>query len=171
VEAKPLQRPRPLAPAALEFAWEKVLDFIGEARGLLEQNDAETGLDPSRYPLDFDLRSYAGMEAAGALRILTARSNGALVGYVALIVTTLLHHKTVKKATIDTVWLHPLYRSGWNGVRLIQWAEDEARRLGAEWIELQPQHNGVEIILKRLGWRHADRPTFTKDLRDAAQKG
>ena len=162
---EPPRRPRPLDRAAPEFAWEGFLDMLGEALPLLRMNDAETGLDPLRYAFDPDLQAYSVMDATGQLRILTARVNGALIGYVALVVTTLLHHRTVRKATVDTVWLHPSYRSGWTGVRMIQSAEREAARLGADWIELQPQHNGVEMILKRLGYHPQARQTFTKELR------
>lgn len=94
-----------------------------------------------------------------------------MVGYMTLIIGPHLHHKAVKSATVDVVYLHPKYRKGWTGVRLVKFAEKGLRKLGVRlfWFTVKAHFTNergrtAEEVLKFLGFDYVE-ATYAKVLK------
>lgn len=157
------QAPRPSAPARPEgivYAWEQFSEVIREALPLLREHWKELALYTDRIPLNPNWEAVMAYERSGMLAVFTARSNGALVGYNAFIVAEPLHYLGSKWAKNDVFWLHPSFREGWTGIRLLEGAEQGLKERGVQVIDyepkehFQPERGGVGRILKRLGYAH-----------------
>ena len=90
----------------------------------------ELGRDKARVRLDPDWSSFAALDTSGALKIVTARLDGVLIGYVASLVSYHLHYKSTMHATVNSYWLAPAHRQGWTGIHLLRRNEEELRRMG-----------------------------------------
>lgn len=98
---------------------------------LLPEHWREVDVFQADAPLNPDWERYVDFEKAGMLFIMTARAQGVLVGYLTVVVYPHLHHRDVKWATVDVMWLHPSFRKGWTGVRMLRHLEKGMRKLGA----------------------------------------
>ncbi len=125
--------PKPSAPARPKavFASEKFYDCAPELKPLFRKHWLELGRDRADIPLDPNYDAFAVGSANGGLHILTARFEGALVGYVFSIIGPHLHYKSTLHAKADMYWLAPEHRKGWTGINMIKAWEAEMRRLGA----------------------------------------
>lgn len=111
------------------FAVERFQDVIGEMRPILERHAANLTGHPD-IPLCLNDRAYTAASDAGILRIYTVRDGGELVGYAVYQVGTNLHHASTRWATSDVAWIDPArryFRVAW---RLIDFAEQDLRRMG-----------------------------------------
>lgn len=109
-------------------------------------------------PFDPDWDGLGRYEMAGWLMVFTARARGGIVGYNLLTVAPNLFCRTMLRATGISFWLHPAYRSGWNGVRLICRPEHRLRGEGVQKVRYMPQfkfqaeRGGVGRLLDRCGY-------------------
>lgn len=152
------------------FRREKFVDVIDEAEPLLRAHWHEIARFPD-IPLDIDQRTYMLAEAAGMLRIFTARVERRadvaadravrhldLVGYAVYIVSVHPHYKGSLQAKQDVVYVEQASRGRWIGYKLLKYADAE---LTAEGIEVAHQHQKIAhpalgVILKRLGYEPAE---------------
>jgi GNAT superfamily N-acetyltransferase len=110
-------------------------------------------------PLNPQRSKYFELEAAGILKIATARVDGRLIGYHFALVAPHLHYATCLVANQDVFWVHPDHRGGRVGMRLLLTAEATLRALG---VQVITQHGKVrdEIniggFLERLGYEPMD---------------
>lgn len=88
-------------------------------------------------PLSVDVARYQALERANGLRILTARIDGALVGYAVFIVSTHGHYQTSKQALQDVFYVAPEHRGSRIGLKLIKASEALLR---AEQCQVVYQH-------------------------------
>ena len=143
-------------PDRLTYQWEPFSAVVQEVLPLLREHWHEIGLDHDKCPLDPNWQACMAYEQSGQLHVFTARSEGALVGYNAFIVHGRLHYQSTKFALNDVIWLHPLHREGFAGVRLIKGAEPHLRSLGAKFIEYGPKlhfrDGHFQKLLTRLGY-------------------
>jgi GNAT superfamily N-acetyltransferase len=142
--------------SAVEFAVEHFADVIGEIKPLLELHYQEIASFKEHIPLDPDYARYEELDAAGRLLIITARRDGALVGYSIFFLTNHVHYASTLVALNDIVFLHPAERSGGAGVRLFKESERIVRERGARMISwhIKPC-NDFSPLLERLGYaRH-----------------
>lgn len=109
----------PIAPA-----WE---DFIALARIHWEGTKSYHRHEPFAPAL----ARYQPCNESGFLQFCTARSDGALVGYLLFYVTNSMHSQK-RMAVEDTFFLHPDYRRGRNALRMLQYVEARCREFGAE---------------------------------------
>lgn len=108
----------------IRFQTESLEQFLPEALPLLRGHWSEVGSCPQAHPLDIDTDLYAAIERAGALHITTARAATAqLVGYAIYFVQRYPHVRALCMAQSDALYLHPDYRKGFAGLRLLQAAE------------------------------------------------
>ena len=109
-------------------------------------------------PLDVDWPKYELMEAAGVLRIYTARVAGELVGYAAYMVDSNAHYKGSLQAIQDVLFLAPEYRRGGIGSALISHADTA---LAAEGVQATYQHSKVahpiDAVLESQGYELIER--------------
>jgi GNAT superfamily N-acetyltransferase len=146
------------------YARESFAGCIDEALPLLAKHHAEIDSYPD-IPLDVDRERYAAVEAAGGLRVYTARCEGLLLGYAVFCVSRNAHSRDSLQAVQDAVYLDPDYRRGDIGISLLRYAE---RQMAAEGVELlhhyvKRRHPMLGRILARLGYEHTE-STFSKRL-------
>ncbi len=147
-------RATPSADGRLKFAIERLPAIVDELLPLLLANQQE--LDPDGFPLDPDWQEWLKLDAFGILRILTARRDGILVGYIGNMIRTSLRHKTIPFCYIELFYMRPQVRIGFEPINMFS-AND---RLLDEWgvqktfviSELVYRDGRVRGIFKRLGY-------------------
>jgi hypothetical protein len=132
--------------------------MIHEAMPLLKKHHKEIALYQDKVPFSPDWDIYFARERSNGLIIVTARSNGVLVGYMGQIVGPGLHFNKTLWSFNDLIWLDPNYREGWIGIKLITEMEKVLRKLGVQVFEVNPKvhfekdRGGMQKILDRLGF-------------------
>jgi hypothetical protein len=118
----------------LTYTWEPFSQIIREVAPLFQDHWHELALNQEAIPLDPDYDRYLVYEQVGILHILTARTpeHGRLVGYAFCMLGPHLHYASTQFAQFDMFWLDPKQRIGWNGIRLIKYAEKRMADLGAK---------------------------------------
>lgn len=146
---------QPSGLAAPEFAWERFNVIAHELPSLFIEHWKEASL--SKDPLDPNWDLYYSWDVQNVLRILTVRSEGALVGYLFLLLSTHVDHKTLLYAQAEKFWLDPVFRQGWTGVKMFKEALAASKTWGAiEFavpVELHVMDGRLATMLKRLGFR------------------
>lgn len=110
-----------------------------------------------RYPFPdiepgFNESLYIALEAAGGLRVFTARDNGALVGYAVFFLQLHPHHTSALYAMEDMLYVLPA-RRGFTGARLIRFVERELAADGVQVItQAVPVTNDWSKLLERMGY-------------------
>ena len=84
---------------------------------------------------DFDVERYAKLDAAGALRVFSARDGDKLLGFIIFTVATHPHHRTELWGFVDKVWIDEAVRmadfQGWSvAVHLLAHASTSLGREG-----------------------------------------
>jgi GNAT superfamily N-acetyltransferase len=114
----------------ISIAHECLANVKEDIKPLLEKHWEMVALNQGIIKLNPNWKEYARLDAAGILRIFTARSDGNLVGYCVLIVNQSVHYQDHKFASNDVVFVLPEYRSGATGYKLIKYAEDHCKADG-----------------------------------------
>ena len=114
----------------ISIAHECLSNVKEDIKPLLEKHWEMVALNQGLIKLNPNWKEYARLDAAGILRIFTARSDGNLVGYCVLLVNQSVHYKDHKFASNDVVFVLPEYRSGATGYKLIKYAEDHCKADG-----------------------------------------
>lgn len=138
-------------PLVTYYGREPVADLWSEVQPLLELHWDEiahyrdVALAPKR-------EMYERMDATGILRCYTARVDGELVGYLAVIVMPALHYD-ITQAIQDVLFVVPAFRRSRIGVGLLRFAE---RALRDEGVNVIVQHVKVAHdfgpLLSRMGY-------------------
>lgn len=148
------------------FAVEKFDDCYQEATALLKAHWHEIAMFKDLQILDPDLEKYRAGDRLGQIVVITVRDADSmeLVGYHVSILSKMLHYKTVVSSLDDVHYLRPDYRQGTIAVRMIKFAEDEARKRGAHLsiarAKAKSQHGA---LYTRLGYQLSDE-VFLKRL-------
>jgi len=148
------------------FALERIDQCLEEGVELLRAHWQEIAMFQDLQILDPDFEKYNEAEKKGALIIATVRDAETmqLVGYHVTFIVTMLHYRGVLGAMDDIHYLKPEYRLGWTAVRLIKFAEREARRRGAHLsIARAKAKSDHGALYKRLGYDLSDE-VFLKRL-------
>lgn len=141
----------------ISYQQEFLATFRAEAEPLLVRHWQEIALHRDLIPLAPDWPAYEALEAAGVLRIFTARDDGRLVGYFACFVRPHLHYCGHLFAVNDVLFLAPEHRRGWAGARLIRFAERCLREDGVTVLAINTKrHRPFDVLLKRLGFGAAE---------------
>ena len=101
-----------------------------DIRRLVEEHWREVTSDPEGMPLDPDWNKYVVMDGAGLLFTMTARDNGALVGYIIHLVYPALHYKTVLMASDDAHFIRKSHRTMRNVKAMFDFAEEALSLMG-----------------------------------------
>ena len=94
-----------------------------DIRPLIQRHWEDIALNKDKIKLNPDWDAYHTLEQAGVLKIFTAREGDLLVGYFVVIIQYNMHYKDHLFASNDVIFLHPDYRKGRTGIKLIQFAE------------------------------------------------
>ena len=142
---------------AVVFAVEPFEIAYPEAFALLRLHYDEIAPHKDIFKLNPDVEAYRQMDRAGSLCIVTARAQGVLVGYIVMFIKRHLHYKDTYVATDDIHFIHPLYRKGSLGLRLIAAAEKEmvVRKVKIMILRTKAAHNHG-LLFERLGYAPLD---------------
>lgn len=153
--------PRGLAAPEITFQRERLPAIAAELPALFEQHHKELAV--GRYPLSPDWDRYFDLDLVGILHVLTVRDGALLAGYVFNLIGPHLHKKTTRWCHVDMYWLHPGYRSGWLGYKMLRANESMAKGAGAAKISIAEKchfHNAfgrqVSALFRRLGYEPED---------------
>ena len=126
--------------------------LIVEILPLLRDHYNELIDDPD-IPLSPDLSRYYAMAGANLIHIVTARSEGELVGYTVNLLMRGLHYSTKIFATNDLVFVRKDFRKGVVGIRLLKVMEEELKKLGVHYICMHVKpFPDFGPVLKRMGY-------------------
>jgi len=133
---------------------ETLYDIVHEVDSLLQMHYEEVALNKDRKKLLPKWEEYRVMEVIGKLVVYTARDDGKLIGYAAFFINTHMHYGEFTTAINDVVFLHPDYRKGSAGYKLIKYADDQlSNRPGIDHVFWHVKvKNDWTPILKRLGY-------------------
>lgn len=151
----------------ITFQVEALDDCLPEIMRLLDDHfeEVSTHKDKLGGP-NMDVPAYYAMEANGALHIVTARSEGAVVGYYVAFVHPHLHYAHSLMASVDVYYLKPEFRKGANGVKLFKEAERTLKKRGVQRIFSGTKLNkDMGKLFEFLGWTETER-LFVKWIGD-----
>lgn len=142
----------------IQFALEALGPVSGEIGALWQRHYDEMGEDKPTVPFAPDWQRYGLLEATGKLVLITARDgNGVMVGYLMAILDTHMHFSTTLFACVDVYYLTPERRGARTALRLLTFADDIFRRLGAQVVLNHAWHRGnQERLLGKLGYRSVE---------------
>jgi GNAT superfamily N-acetyltransferase len=106
-------------------------------------------------PLEPDVIAYERAEANGMLRIYTVRApGGELMGYAAFLIGPNAHYASSLQAKQDVVFVHPDFRQGMIGFRLVKFADDQLRADGVQVVyhHVKHAHPALGSVLLRRGY-------------------
>lgn len=139
------------------FAVERWKHLRDEMLPLLVRHWREVALNHAEVPLDIDEERYAALDEAGGLHIVTARLDGALIGYHVAIVSTHLHYRSTLHGITDVYYLAPEHREGFTGIRLFKAVEHEMRQLGVRKLFTGTKvHLDMSRLFERLGYTRVE---------------
>jgi hypothetical protein len=132
-------------------------ELVGEMMPLFEKHYAEIATFKD-IPLAPDIAAYERVNAAGNLRIYTARQKDELVGYEVVFVNFSPHYRTSLQANPDLVFIDPRHRVGLTALRFIKWIDEQLKIEGVQVVygRVKLAHD-FSPLLKRLGYVDHDR--------------
>lgn len=139
-------------------------DIEAALRELTQYSLGELGKFPAVMTASPDVDKYRAFAKAGILRALLAYDGPKIVGYSTNIVVSALHHSHVIMAQNDLLYLHPDYRNGKQGLRLIRETEAMVKRAGASILVFGCKEGTTLIsLLPKLGYTVGE-IAFCKEL-------
>jgi GNAT superfamily N-acetyltransferase len=137
-----------MADKSINLAQEFLYNVELECQSLIEMHWDEIALNQEKIKLNPDWEAYHNLEVQDKLKIFTAREDGLLVGYFVVIVATNIHYKDHLFASNDIIYLHPDYRKGMTGVKLIKFAEKCLSEDGVSVMTINTKiHKPFDLIL------------------------
>jgi GNAT superfamily N-acetyltransferase len=136
------------------FQIEAWADCQPEIAALCVRHWEEIAHNRDLIKLDPDWDKYQKLAQMQMLSVATARVDGILVGYQIYIVAPHMHYRQSLTALSDVLYLAPEYRQGRAGIRLMQCAEEELKRLNVQRIVQNVKvTNDWSKILERMGYK------------------
>lgn len=117
---------------------EKFGDCIEDIASKFVAQWEETEMYKDSMPLDPDWEQYAHLAHLGMLQMFVARDDEEAVGYALFMVTNHLHHKDVKVASSDIIYLDPEYRHSSVAFDLLEYSKNSL------------QEDGVSVLLLNM---------------------
>jgi L-amino acid N-acyltransferase YncA len=140
------------------FQAEKWADCVAEMRVIWPEHWESLALNRDEIHLAVDEAKYEQGEAVGCLHIVTARSDGKLVGYYYGMLMPHLHYKDAGlMCYTDVYYLKPEYRKGGAGVRFIAAVMESLKSVGVVKLYMSTKiHSDNSRVLQALGMKPAD---------------
>lgn len=140
------------------YAVERWNAVVAEMRPMWCMHHAEVALHRDEVPLDPDERKYRELDATGKLLIVTAREDGALVGYYIALITPHLHYRTTVHLLTDVYYVVPAHRTGFCLLRMLRRLEIEGAARGAvKGYAGYKSSLNMGKVFERAGWRESER--------------
>ena len=144
--------------ADITFQVERVTDVLDEIKPLLVEHWEEIALYKDQFPLNPDYEKYKVLDAAGVAHVVTARADGALIGYYISFIMPHLHYQDCIIAMNDILFIKKEYRHGRVGMKIISFAEQELIKRGVHRmiIHVKTQHD-FSPLLVHMGFNETER--------------
>lgn len=142
---------------AAQYQTESIADIWAELMPLLCAHWDE--LAPWQdIPLNPDPEFYGAMETAGMLFVYTARVHGVLAGYGIYVMRTHPHSQGSMQAYQDALYVSPAYRHRGLGRGLIEYADQELAKEGAEVVyqHVKKAHD-FGRLLESMGYEYVEK--------------
>lgn len=143
--------------STIQFKIEPVLSVRSEMETLLLDHYEELTLNKSVVKLNPDWEEYNRLEISNKFTLITVRLETNLIGYIAFFIKPHIHYKDLIVASNDVLYLKKEYRLGMTGVRMLKYAEQTVKELGADKITWHVKHSSdFRPILHRMGYVDED---------------
>lgn len=110
-----------------------------------------------RMPMAPDVDLYAALERAGQLMVLVVRNAGVVVGYSLMVVKPHPHYRYTLCGFEDSYYLHPDFRKGFAGIRLVRETLKHVRARGAKMVYIYTKDFASKAkLLKFCGMTKCD---------------
>lgn len=117
-------------------------EVFEELLPLAEEHWDEVPFGPwKELGLQLNHEMYFVLEEQGFLRLITARDEGELVGYLALLASEMNHHKGIYQATSDVIYVDPAYRDKGVAKAMLEFAFQDMKANGVEFLNLAVNPN------------------------------
>ena len=125
---------------------------LEDMKPLLRRHWSEIARNQDVIALDPDYDAYHRLEAAGFLRVFTARKGSEMVGYALYFVKPHIHYRRDVWAVCDIVFIAPEHR-GRAGIGLLRFCESRLRALGVSVMHTtgKVEHPALAAVLGHLG--------------------
>lgn len=143
----------------ITYQVENLCDCLNEIELLLQAHFDEVATNKEKLEKpQMDMDAYYALESVGELHVLTARSDGKVIGYYVAFVRPHLHYIHVLSAITDVYYLSPDYRKGTAGIKLFQEAERTLKARGVKRIFSGTKlHKDMGKLFEYLGWKETER--------------
>lgn len=139
--------------APVTYAVEAWGDCWREMQALWGKHWEEIAIHRDAIPLDPDIQQYQHLQDTGNLCVVVARSAGVIIGYYISIIRTHLHYRTTLHAFTDVYYIHPDFRKGRTGIRLVQEAMTVWKQRGVKKaLTATKEHLDMGPVFDYLGW-------------------
>jgi GNAT superfamily N-acetyltransferase len=143
---------------SLTYKRESLESVRYEVDDLFQRHWEDIALNKDKIKLNPDWSFYENLYSSGNLGIYTARSNGELVGYFVVVAAPHPHYKDHYFATNDIVFIHPDYRRGLAGYKLIKFAEEDLKKNGVSVLVINTKaHAPFDTLLQRMKFTLTER--------------
>lgn len=143
---------------SVTYQQEFMATVVPDMQSLLEQHWQEIAVNRDKIKLNPDWEAYADLESAGIARAFTARNGGILVGYFVVFCKQNIHYRDHVFAVNDVIYLHPDYRKGMTGVKLIKFAEKCLAEDGVSVLVINTKtHRPFDAVLEHLDFSLTER--------------
>jgi len=150
----------------IKIQLESMTNVKKDIKPLLDEHWELVALNQGAIKLNPDYEEYARLDAAGVLKIFTARDNGVLVGYFVLTVAKSIHYSDHLFAVNDVIFVKPDSRAGATGFKLIKYAEDYCKEAGVSVMTLNTKvHIPFDKLMVHMGFELIER-VYSKFLRN-----
>ena len=140
------------------FSHECLANVKQDILPLLDRHWAETEPNQDTILLDPNWQEYALLDAAGILKIFTARLDGDLIGYCVVMMSNSIHHKNHVFAATDVFYVNPEHRKSTCGAELIKYAENHCKENGASLMTLNMKTEfPFDNLMIRMGFNLIER--------------
>ena len=141
----------------IKFGVERYHQVSEDIKELIKLHYEEIAVNKDVIPLDPDWDRYKALDDSGLIMTVTARDDGKIIGYAIFFVTSHLHYKSTIYANNDLLYLHPDYRKGMTGIRLITLSEGFLKQRGVAKIMWHIKFNkDFSRLLHHLGYVDED---------------
>jgi GNAT superfamily N-acetyltransferase len=142
----------------IKFAEESLESFWADAKDLLAMHWHEIATFDD-IALSVNIAAYEQAEKDGKLCVICARTeDGVLVGYAVFFLVRHMHYQESLTAMQDVLYVHPVYRGGTVGSKLITRSEQVLRAKGCQVVHqhVKVAHPALGMLLERKGYQHVE---------------
>jgi GNAT superfamily N-acetyltransferase len=129
-------------------------DCFDEVITHAEAHDREVNYFPDVMKIDPSYVRYRQLEDSGVLRVVTARDNGSLVGYIVSLVSYHINYQATLCGSMITLYVDPAYRNRLLSYRMFKFAMDDLIEQGATILSAQMNLRvPYSKLLRKLGFQ------------------